>query len=168
MYKRQLRRLLGYDLGVAITGQEDLGVTIVVTEGFGRIAMAKRTDHPLKTVLLLVILAGIAWAGYEFIHVRKILTPKAQAFVPKEVLDEVRESVLDAYADNVCFSEIGPVHYRPKERHYRVEFTVEDVCLHDARQMCEDIAYLVHDHVHKSVGVFAYNAAGNPVAKFLK
>ncbi len=38
-----LRELLGRDLGVAITGQEDIGLTLVLTEGFGRIAMAART-----------------------------------------------------------------------------------------------------------------------------
>jgi len=37
-----LRRLLGRDLGVAITGSEDLGLTLVLTEGFGHIAMAQR------------------------------------------------------------------------------------------------------------------------------
>jgi len=38
-----LRQLLGRDLGVAITGSEDLGFTLVLTEGFGRIRMAERT-----------------------------------------------------------------------------------------------------------------------------
>ena len=38
-----LRRLLGRDLGVAITGSEELGITLVLTEGFGRIPMAERT-----------------------------------------------------------------------------------------------------------------------------
>ena len=38
-----LRDFLGYDLGVAITGSEDIGITVVITEGFGEIAMAKRT-----------------------------------------------------------------------------------------------------------------------------
>ncbi len=38
-----LRQLLGYDLGVAITGHEHLGLTLVVTEGFGRMAIAGRT-----------------------------------------------------------------------------------------------------------------------------
>jgi hypothetical protein len=37
-----LRRLLGRDLGVAITGSEDLGFTLVLTEGFGRIRMSER------------------------------------------------------------------------------------------------------------------------------
>jgi hypothetical protein len=40
---RDLRQLLGRDLGVAITGSEELGLTLVLTEGFGRIAMAERT-----------------------------------------------------------------------------------------------------------------------------
>ncbi|MBD3237495.1 MAG: hypothetical protein GF330_12385 [Candidatus Eisenbacteria bacterium] len=38
-----LQSFLGYDLGVAITGSEHLGVTLVVTEGFGEMAMAERT-----------------------------------------------------------------------------------------------------------------------------
>jgi len=40
---RDLRELLGKDLGVAITGTEDLGFTLILTEGFGRIRMAERT-----------------------------------------------------------------------------------------------------------------------------
>lgn len=40
---RDLRQLLGYDLGVAITGSEELGFTLVLTEGFGHIRMAERT-----------------------------------------------------------------------------------------------------------------------------
>lgn len=38
-----LRSLLGYDLGVAITGAEEIDLTVVVTEGFGDIAMARKT-----------------------------------------------------------------------------------------------------------------------------
>lgn len=45
---RDLRRLLGYDLGVAITGTEEIGLTVVVTEGFGEIAMARRTFEILR------------------------------------------------------------------------------------------------------------------------
>lgn len=40
---QDLRALLGYDLGVAITGQETLGTTLIITEGFGKMAMARRT-----------------------------------------------------------------------------------------------------------------------------
>ena len=44
-----LKAILGYDLGVAITGTEKIGLTIVVTEGFGDIAMAERTFALLKS-----------------------------------------------------------------------------------------------------------------------
>lgn len=41
---------LGYDIGVAITGHEDIPLTLVLTEGFGTIAMAGRTFNLLKSL----------------------------------------------------------------------------------------------------------------------
>lgn len=43
-----VRELLGYDLGVAITGNERLGTTLVVTEGFGALPIASKTFGLLK------------------------------------------------------------------------------------------------------------------------
>ena len=43
IHDRDLRELLGYDIGVAVTGTEKLGVTVIVTEGFGMIPMAEYT-----------------------------------------------------------------------------------------------------------------------------
>ena len=43
-----LRNLLGYELGVAITGTETIGITLIVTEGFGEIPIARRTFELLK------------------------------------------------------------------------------------------------------------------------
>lgn len=45
---QDLKEILGYDLGVAVTGTETIGTTVIVTEGFGDIAMAKRTFDLLK------------------------------------------------------------------------------------------------------------------------
>jgi transcription antitermination factor NusG len=45
---RDLRRFMGYDLGVAITGSEELGITLIITEGFGEIKMAQKTFELLK------------------------------------------------------------------------------------------------------------------------
>ncbi|HVP06773.1 MAG TPA: hypothetical protein VMS71_02945 [Candidatus Acidoferrum sp.] len=45
---QDLRDFLGYDIGVAITGSEDIGTTLVVTEGFGQINMAERTFDLLE------------------------------------------------------------------------------------------------------------------------
>ncbi len=46
---KDLRDILGYDIGVAITGSEEIGVTLVVTEGFGQINMAGSTFDLLKS-----------------------------------------------------------------------------------------------------------------------
>ncbi|MAJ45350.1 MAG: hypothetical protein CMF96_11500 [Candidatus Marinimicrobia bacterium] len=43
-----LSKILGYNLGVAITGSEELGTSLMITEGFGEIAMAKRTFDIFK------------------------------------------------------------------------------------------------------------------------
>jgi hypothetical protein len=42
--------LLGYELGVAITGMEDIGFTLITTEGFGRMPMAKRSFELLSSL----------------------------------------------------------------------------------------------------------------------
>ncbi len=41
---------LGHDIGVAITGHEPISTTLILTEGFGSIAMAARTFNLLKTL----------------------------------------------------------------------------------------------------------------------
>ena len=50
MHDKDLRVLLGYDLGVAITGTENIGFTLVLTEGFGQIPMAGKTFDLLQTL----------------------------------------------------------------------------------------------------------------------
>ena len=45
-----LRGILGYDLGVAITGQESLKTTLILTEGFGRIPMNETTFELLRSL----------------------------------------------------------------------------------------------------------------------
>ncbi|MCL6580066.1 MAG: hypothetical protein K6U08_00390 [Firmicutes bacterium] len=41
---------LGYDIGVAITGHEDVSTTLIVTEGFGPMRMADKTYGLLKSL----------------------------------------------------------------------------------------------------------------------
>ncbi|MDQ2986956.1 MAG: hypothetical protein M3R13_09595 [Armatimonadota bacterium] len=45
-----LTTYLGYDIGVAITGQENIPLTIIATEGFGRLSMAQRTFDLFKSL----------------------------------------------------------------------------------------------------------------------
>jgi hypothetical protein len=46
---QDVKELLGYDVGVAVTGTEPLATTLVVTEGFGDIAMARATYELLAS-----------------------------------------------------------------------------------------------------------------------
>jgi hypothetical protein len=39
---------VGFDIGVAITGHEDIPVTVIITEGFGKMKMADKTFELLK------------------------------------------------------------------------------------------------------------------------
>ncbi len=45
-----LIKFLGYDIGVAITGQEAINLTMMVTEGFGHLNMAERTFKLLQSL----------------------------------------------------------------------------------------------------------------------
>ena len=43
-----LKDILGYTLGVAITGSEDIGTSLIITEGYGKIPMGARSFDILK------------------------------------------------------------------------------------------------------------------------
>ena len=43
-----LTSFLGYSIGVAITGEERMGLTLILTEGFGKMSMALKTFNFLK------------------------------------------------------------------------------------------------------------------------
>jgi hypothetical protein len=47
---QDLVKFLGFDIGVAITGNEAITITVLVTEGFGFLAMAGRTFELLKSL----------------------------------------------------------------------------------------------------------------------
>lgn len=49
IHDSDLRELLGFDLGVAITGSETIGLTLVLTEGFGEMPIADGTFDLLQS-----------------------------------------------------------------------------------------------------------------------
>ena len=44
-----IKEIVGYDIGVAITGQEETNTTLIITEGFGEVNMAEHTFELLKS-----------------------------------------------------------------------------------------------------------------------
>lgn len=45
---RDVTAFMGEEIGVAITGQEEVGLTLIITEGFGKMTMSQRTFGLLK------------------------------------------------------------------------------------------------------------------------
>jgi len=45
-----LSAYLGYDIGIALTGDEDISMTVIVTEGFGSVAISRRVLDALRQV----------------------------------------------------------------------------------------------------------------------
>lgn len=48
--RTDLTKILGYEMGVAITGHEDIGLTCIITEGFGKMTIANHTYALLKSL----------------------------------------------------------------------------------------------------------------------
>ena len=48
IHHKDLKEFMGEEIGVAITGQEEVGLTLIITEGFGRMRMSQRTFNLLK------------------------------------------------------------------------------------------------------------------------
>jgi biotin carboxyl carrier protein len=46
---QDLTKFTGEEIGVAITGQEEVGLTVIITEGFGKMTMSQRTFDLLKS-----------------------------------------------------------------------------------------------------------------------
>jgi hypothetical protein len=83
-----LKELLGYDLGVAITGNETVGLTLVVTEGFGQLAMSAKTHR------LLAAKAGHTASVSGATQIRAgVMRP--EVLVPSEV-QQIEETEVDS------------------------------------------------------------------------
>ena len=76
-------------------------------------------------------------------------------------------AVLDEYDDDGCLLGVDNISYRPKAEHYRVNLTVHEECRRTASAMCRHVADVVGGIVDRRVGVFAFDTAGNEMAKHI-
>jgi len=130
-------------------------------------AVARRSNSTLMTLVLLAAVVGMGWLAYEFVIVRKIFQTEAKTFVPREQLEEIRTAVLDAYKDDACLVELGPLHYRAREDQYRLDIIVEDGCEEQARKMCVEISDLIYDLSDRTAQVWAMDSGHQVVSKYL-
>lgn len=129
---------------------------------------ARRTDHPLKTLFLLGLLATVSWAAYEQVYVRRIFGGTGGfEQVDGDRRDRIRDAILQTFGNDDCFEELGPLQYRYKEGQYRIDLVVSEVCVDDARGLCERVADLLQDDFSVKAGVFAFDGVGREVARYV-
>ncbi len=86
-----LKDFLGYDIGVAITGEEDCDITIIATESFGEMPMAGHTFDMLKE------LEGMVASISGTTQIRAgVLRPEIMVPFTKETSDEAPETEMEA------------------------------------------------------------------------
>jgi hypothetical protein len=94
---QDLKDFLGYDLGVAITGTENKGITLVITEGFGKIRMAEKTFKLLKECEgRLASINGATQIRAGVIR-PEVIVPFVEEGIPKTYQEE--ESTLSGLAE---------------------------------------------------------------------
>jgi hypothetical protein len=112
-----LTAFTGEEIGVAITGQEEVGITLIITEGFGRMNMSLRTFDLLKEF------DGFRASVNGTTQIRAgVLRP--EIIIPHDIKEEVDgESVLQGMVSGTpiriirqpYFGAIGVVHSLPVE-----------------------------------------------------
>ena len=119
---QDLKDFLGYDLGVAITGSEKLGLTVIVTEGFGDIAIAERTFDLLKSRNgAEVSITGATQIRAGVIRPAIIIPVDESAPAAKQESEQISGILGIGYAIRAIrdpyFGQIGKVYALPPEPH---------------------------------------------------
>jgi hypothetical protein len=111
-----LTTFTGEEIGVAITGQEEVGITIIITEGFGNMNMSQRTFDLLKEF------EGYSASVNGSTQIRAgVLRP--EIIIPHEMKEEDAESISQGMVPGTpiriirqpYFGAIGKVHSLPVE-----------------------------------------------------
>lgn len=116
----ELDSYLGYEMGVAITGHEDIGLTCIITEGFGEMAMASHT-YELLTELegRLAAINGATQIRAGVIRPEIVVPLKKSESKDLIQHDELAEGMYPGTRVRIIrqpyFGAIGTVQYLPAE-----------------------------------------------------
>jgi hypothetical protein len=117
IHDKDLRALLGYDLGVAITGTEQVGFTLILTEGFGTIPMASKTFRLLSAHTgQKASISGSTQIRAGVIRPEIIISRESAAAIPTEVARTgIRLGDAVRIIRDPLFGKIGEVSALPSE-----------------------------------------------------
>jgi hypothetical protein len=107
-----LSSFLGYDIGVAITGKEELGLTIILTEGFGRMRMARKTFELLSRLEgRLACVNGATQIRAGVIRPEIIVPYEEELTVGEEETDEEEKGLLEGLKPGLPVRVIGQPYF---------------------------------------------------------
>ena len=132
--------------------------------------MSTHVNSPLKSFVLFAIIAGLGWAGYEVLWVRKLFAGGDSGDVlTADVRNSIRERIESLYETDRCFDSVrGHLSWRPRDDFYRVEITLANGCEDRARELCREIVDLLDKEWHVASSVWAFDAAGRQLASHVK
>ena len=129
--------------------------------------MAKRVNHPLKSFALFLVVCGLGYVGYHYIHVKGVLRFEREKFVERAKLDEVRAAVMENFGTEEALLELGPVYYRPKENRYRIDLILKDGFEDRAKVLVREVAELIEERIGRDPEVWALNTGLHTVTRYL-
>jgi len=107
-----LSGFLGYDIGVAITGKEEVGLTIILTEGFGRMRMARKTFELLSRLEgRLACVNGATQIRAGVIRPEIIVPYEEELTVGEEETDEEEKRLLEGLKPGLPVRIIGQPYF---------------------------------------------------------
>ena len=115
-----LKDILGYTLGVAITGTENLTTSLILTEGYGKIKMGERTFKLLKKHNGKFVSINGATQIRAGVIRPEIVIPLKKNEIPKDYIEEkkqlgIQESSQVRVIRAPYFGKIGQVQSLPPE-----------------------------------------------------
>jgi hypothetical protein len=128
--------------------------------------VSSRVNSPLKSFVLFCLVGAMAWAGYEFLYVRKVLSGGSSSeLLSQDQRDQVRERIMAMYADDRCFGGVlGHISWRVRDDYYRIEISVNDGCEERARTFCREICDMVDESYKVRCSVWAFDSGSRQVA----
>ncbi len=115
---KDLKEFLGYDLGVAITGFEKKGITLILTEGFGKMTMAHGTFKLLRSREGMIASVNGATQIRAGVMRPEVVIPLEKAEVEKD--SDKQAGAMDIGSEVRCirapyFGKLGTVEALPAE-----------------------------------------------------
>lgn len=132
--------------------------------------MSTHVNPPWKSALQFLVLAGLAWAAYEFLWVRKIFASGGGSdSLTADERTAIREHVEQTWQTDACFDSVrGNVAWRPRDNFYRVEIILSLGCEDRAKDLCREIATAIESRWKVPSSVWAFDSTGRQLASFVR